>query len=199
MLVLALLVCYLVGSIPTAFLLVRRTARLDIRTVGSGNVGATNAARVAGTWVGLGVFLFDTLKGFLAAAAIASWLLEDPDRTVRLGCGAAAVLGHNVPVFLRFHGGKGVATTIGVLLGTMPGVAAWGLSLWITVFLVFRYVSIASMALGMAIPVLQVLARHPFADVLLGALLGLGMVVRHSGNLTRLSQGTEPRVSFRRR
>ena len=126
----AFLASYLVGSFPTAYLFVKWLKRVDVRTVGSGNVGATNVTRVAGLWAGLAVFLIDLSKGLIATRLIASWLLSEPPPDLRLACGVLAVLGHNFPIFLRFRGGKGVATTIGVLLGTMPLVAGIYLAVW---------------------------------------------------------------------
>ena len=196
MLAVALLVCYLLGSIPSAFLLVSKVKRVDIRTVGSGNVGASNALRTAGLWAGLTVLLIDGLKGFIAVTLIAPWLMGDPTPATRLGCGLAAVIGHDFPVFLKFRGGKGVATTIGVLLGAMPGIATVGLAVWAVVFSIWRYVSVGSIALATMIPILQLLAHQTLAQVLLGAVLALLMVVRHRRNIGRLLQGTEPRLSF---
>jgi glycerol-3-phosphate acyltransferase PlsY len=140
----------------------------------------------------------DTLKGVLAVTLIPSWCLADPDPTARLGCGLAAVIGHAFPVFLRFRGGKGVATTIGVLLTSMPAVAAGGLLVWIVVFLMWRTVSVGSLALATVIPLLQLLDRQPLTQVLFGVALSLLIVLRHRTNITRLVQGTEPPFSFRR-
>ena len=198
MIVVALVVSYLIGSIPSGFLLVRQVKRVDLRTVGSGNVGATNALRAAGVPAGAAVFLIDVLKGWLAVTLVAGWLMSEPSPAARLGCGLAAVAGHNFPVFLRFRGGKGVATTIGMLLGAMPLIAAATLAVWGVVFLLSRYVSVASMALATTIPVLQLLAQHALGQVLLGASLALLIVLRHHGNIRRLLQGTEHRWSFRR-
>lgn len=198
MVAVALAVCYLVGSVPSAFLLVRGLKGIDIRTIGSGNVGATNALRATGVGVGVIVLLVDGLKGVLAVSLIASWLLEDPTPPARLLCGVAAVIGHAFPVFLRFRGGKGVATTIGVLLAAMPGIAAAGLAVWLVVFLIWRYVSVGSMVFATMIPVFQLLAHQALAQVLAGAALALLIVLRHQSNIGRLLQGTEERLSFRR-
>ena len=144
---------YLVGSFPTAFLLVKLTTRQDVRMIGSGNVGATNALRAAGKVVGAVVFLVDASKGLLAARVLAPWLLPASTPALQFGCGVAAVVGHCFPVVLRFRGGKGVATTIGLLVGTMPGVAVGCLAIWSAGFLLSRYVSFASLLMAVALPI----------------------------------------------
>lgn len=194
----ALLGSYLVGSFPTAYVVLKRSKGLDVRTVGSGNVGATNVARVAGWRSGAVVFLVDLGKGVAAVALVAPWLLHPLTPATRLACGLAAVLGHNFPFALGFRGGKGVATTIGVLIGAMPMVAAASLCVWLAVFAVSRYVSAASLAAAVTIPIAQAIMRQERAQVGLGALLALLIVVRHRANIARLRQGTEPRVGRRR-
>src|SRR3989338_4929889 len=146
---------YLVGSVPTAYLVVKWLKRVDVRRVGSGNVGATNVTRVAGLWAGLFVFLIDVAKGLVVVLVIAPWALSSATPQARLGCGLCAVLGHNFPVLLGFRGGEGVATTIGVLFGTMPVVAAAYLLVWAACFFLWRYVSVSSLAAAVAIPVTQ--------------------------------------------
>jgi glycerol-3-phosphate acyltransferase PlsY len=194
---LGLLGSYLIGSIPTAYLLVKRLKGVDVRTIGSGNVGATNATRVAGVWAGVAVFLIDAAKGLVAVWLIAPWSLASPSSTQRLACGMAAILGHNFPVFLRFRGGKGMATTIGVLLGTMPLVALGLLLVWAVAFAIARYVSVGSLAAAAALPALQLASGQSRSDVVIGAALALLIVVRHRSNISRLLQGTEHRAGKR--
>ena len=196
-LIVALAGSYLLGSIPTAYLVVKRMARLDVRTVGSGNVGATNAARAAGWGAGLTVFLLDVGKGLLAVQLLAPWLVHPVNPAVRFGCGLMAVIGHAFPLFLKFRGGKGVATTIGVVLGTMPLVAALCLLVWVSCFLPWRYVSVASLASAVMLPVAQALTRRSQAEILLGTALALLVIARHRSNIERLRQGTEHRVERR--
>ena len=206
-LLIGLLAAYLIGSIPTAFLIVKWLKRVDVRTVGSGNVGATNAARVAGKGAGAVVFLLDAAKGLVAVLVIAywSWSLEVPAIprcgygmvTPQLLCGLAAVAGHCFPVFLQFRGGKGVATTIGVLLGTMPSVAAVCLGVWAACFFAWRYVSIASIAAAVTLPIAQLATRQGPMVAFLGAALALLVVARHRSNIQRLLQGTEHRAGQR--
>lgn len=194
---LALAGSYLIGSIPTAYLLVKWLKRIDVRSVGSGNVGATNVARVAGLQAGLVVFLLDATKGLIAVLGIAPWLGGAGTPMMRLACGLAAVLGHTFPIFLGFRGGKGVATTIGVLIGAMPGVAAMYLAVWGACFVLWRYVSVSSLAAAVMIPIAQVLWHQPLAEVGLGSALALLIVARHRANIERLVQGREPRAGAR--
>ncbi|MDP3721885.1 MAG: glycerol-3-phosphate 1-O-acyltransferase PlsY [Candidatus Omnitrophota bacterium] len=188
---------YLLGSIPTAYLLVKGMKRVDVRTLGSGNVGATNALRVAGRWAGLAVLLSDLAKGLLSVLVIAPLVLRPATSTQQLACGIMAVIGHVFPVFLKFHGGKGVATTIGVLLGTMPFTAGVFLLVWLIAFLGCRYVSVGSMAAAIALPITQLLHRQASSDVLLGAILAIVILVRHRANVVRLVQGQEHRFRLR--
>ena len=191
---LALLASYLVGALPTGYLVVKRLLRMDIRTAGSGNVGATNVARVAGARAGAAVFLLDAAKGWIAVRGIAPWLIPSLTEAARLDCGVMAVLGHAFPVFLGFRGGKGVATMIGVLLGAAPAVAALCLAVWVAVFAVSRYVSAASVAAAAMLPVAQALTGAALPEIFLGASLALLVILRHRDNLQRLREGTEPRM-----
>ena len=193
-LALALLISYLLGAIPTGYLLVRLTSHVDIRTVGSGNIGATNALRTAGPWVGATVLIGDILKGLVAAAVIPKFFLHTAEPLTSLACGTAAVIGHDFPCFLRFQGGKGVATTLGTLLGTAPPLAGMVIGVWLITFAVSRYVSIGSLAAAGAIPITQLFFHRPPPEVCLGALLGGLMIVRHHANIQRLLSGTEHRA-----
>ena len=183
---------YLIGSLPTAYLVVRRLKGLDVRTVGSGNVGATNVSRVAGARAGVAVFLIDLAKGALAVWWLAPWFTLTP--AMRLSCGLAAILGHNFPIWLGCRGGKGVATTIGVLLAAMPLIAAAVIAVWGVVFALWRYVSLASLAAALAIPIAQAFVGQGVAERLVGALLALLIVLRHHANIRRLLAGTELRA-----
>ena len=194
----ALLASYLVGAIPTAYLVVWRLKRVDVRTVGSGNVGATNVARTAGLKAGLVVFLIDAVKGAVAVRLIAPWLLPAPDLTWRLACGLAAVLGHDFPVFLGFRGGKGVATTMGVLLAAAPTLGGVCAAVWVAVFVPWRFVSVASMAAAAALPVTQAVAGVARGERWAGAALAVLLVLRHHANIRRLLQGTEHRAGSKK-
>ncbi|MBI3324405.1 MAG: glycerol-3-phosphate 1-O-acyltransferase PlsY [Candidatus Omnitrophica bacterium] len=190
----ALLSCYLLGSIPTAYILTKCTKGIDIRTVGSGNVGATNAGRILGWRAGAAVFVVDLLKGVVAAWVVPTWLLGFTTPDAGMACGSAAVLGHNFPCFLQFRGGKGVATTLGVLLGSIPACAGVVILVWVVVFLASRYISLASLAAAVAIPISQLVCRQSLYAILIGSLLALLMIVRHRTNIQRLLSGIEHRA-----
>jgi len=185
---------YLVGSIPTAYLMVRRLKGVDVRTVGSGNVGATNVTRAAGLGAGLAVFFLDVAKGLVAVWGMSPWFAQPVTPTAQLACGLAAVLGHVFPVFLRFRGGKGVATTIGVLVGAVPLIAAACLAVWVGCFLIWRYVSVGSLAAAVTLPLVQLLTHRPLSERWVGAALALVLIARHRTNILRLLRGTEHRA-----
>jgi len=188
---------YLVGSIPFGLVVARLTRGIDLRTVGSGNIGATNVSRVAGTGASAAVFLIDAAKGIAPVLLIAPQVSEVPGSTAALACGLAAVLGHNFPLFLKFKGGKGVATTIGVLMSAMPVVGTVYLLVWGACLMLWRYVSLGSMAAAVSIPLMQLLLRRCATEIWLGVAFALLIVARHRANIDRLRQGTEPRVGRR--
>ena len=186
---------YLAGSCPFGYWLVRLFKHEDIRKVGSGNIGATNVWRTYGRWLGVPVVVLDILKGFVPAF-LGVLLVSD---TVGILAGAAAMLGHWRPLFLRFErGGKMVATCGGVLLGVAPLVGAAGLGVWLVVFLLGRYASLASIATAVALPVLAYAFGEPGSVILFTAAAGVAVIVLHRANLRRLRAGEESRFHFRR-
>jgi glycerol-3-phosphate acyltransferase PlsY len=189
----ALLASYALGSIPTAYLIVRWIKRVDVRSVGSGNVGATNATRAAGAKVGAVVFVFDLAKGLVAVTLIASWLGSVPSLAERWLCGLAAVAGHMFPFILGFRGGKGVATTIGTVFGVAPPAGAVMLACWVAVFAATRYVSVASIVAVASVPLAQAALGRPADAVGWSAALAVLVAVKHHANLRRLLDGTEHR------
>jgi acyl phosphate:glycerol-3-phosphate acyltransferase len=196
------LLSYLLGSIPAGYL-AGRMAGIDIRKAGSGNIGATNVTRTLGRRYGYPVFVVDFAKGALAVCIsilLGRQVEPEPTSTEIYGIVAAicCVLGHVFPVWLGFKGGKGVATSAGALFGLMPLAAAIGTVVWVIIFEVTRYVSLASVATAMLLP-LTVLglthARRTDGMALFYFTLCLAAVVifRHRSNLSRLLRGTEPR------
>ena len=195
---------YLAGAVPFGFLIARARG-VDIRTVGSGNVGATNVFRSVGKGWGILTFVCDALKGFLPAfffpALARAWTGIEPPAVFAMLCGMAAIVGHNWPVFLRFKGGKGIATSAGALLGAAPPAVGVGLAGWLVVFLLTRYVSVASVAAAALVPAAGwwLYGRQGCALPALLTLLGALAIWRHRGNLQRLRAGTEHRFDFRKR
>ena len=204
---LALLVgSYLLGSIPCGYL-AGRLAGIDIRKVGSGNVGATNVTRILGKQYGYPVFALDFLKGF--GAVMISRLMA-PGRPPEwnspeiFGILAAisSVLGHLYPPWLKFKGGKGVATSAGALLALAPVATLIGVAVWIIVFWLTRYVSLASITAAVVLPIVILLARSHDQNngkplVIASVCVAAVVIWRHRSNLSRLMRGAEPR--FRKR
>jgi acyl-phosphate glycerol 3-phosphate acyltransferase len=195
---LGILFSYLLGAVPFGYL-VARAKGVDIFHAGSGNIGATNVGRVLGRRFGLVVFGLDFLKGALPVAVVRSAVPGEPWAAV--AAGLAALLGHMFPVYLRFHGGKGVATGTGVVAVLLPGPALGAALVWVTVLAATRYVSFASVMAALALAAIRLLTTpEPFGGeraILTGfSLLAAGLVaVRHRSNLTRLVRGQENRVA----
>jgi len=199
---LAAILGYLRGSFPSG-LLISRTRGVDIRNHGSGNIGATNVLRVLGKKWGYLVFALDALKGFAAvriafAIALAVGPGITPRELVGIAGGLACILGHTFPVWLRFRGGKGVATSAGVLLGLMPLAVVSVFAVWVILFQFTRYVSVASIGAAAALPVFVMLYLRlgllTGASLLPFSILIAGVVLwRHRSNVKRLFQGKEER------
>lgn len=181
---------YLLGSVPFA-LLIGRMHGVDIRQHGSGNVGATNVVRVLGRGPGILCFVLDFLKGVAPVAA--GFMLGVPLWGVLLAA-AATILGHSRSIFLKFKGGKSVATGAGTIVAMAPLAGLGALALWGLVFSVSRIVSLASIVAALSLPILTFLTRQPLEIVGFSALAATYVVVRHRDNLRRLREGTEPRM-----
>ncbi|MEW6048311.1 MAG: glycerol-3-phosphate 1-O-acyltransferase PlsY [Bacillota bacterium] len=181
---------YLLGSIPVGYLVSRRLGGLDIRRYGSGNVGATNVTRVLGSRLGALVLAGDVAKG-----ALATWIgLRLVGLEGAVAGGLLAVVGHAWPVFLRFSGGKSVATGLGALAVLSAPVAAAAVITWAVVVLATRYVSLASVVSASTAPVWLWLAFHDWPVVGGGILMTLTVVFRHHSNVRRLLAGSEHRA-----
>lgn len=185
---------YLLGSIPFG-LLISRTRGVDIRTKGSGNIGATNVFRMVGKKWGLLCFLFDFLKGLVSAWILPLLLIgAEADLNLKLIAGAMAILGHNFPVWLKFKGGKGIATSAGVIVAVAPLCIAVAAGVWFSSMLLSRIVSLSSILAAVAV---AVSAWIFYADepVVAGILTALGAVAvyRHRSNIQRLIKGEEHR------
>ena len=188
---------YLLGSCPWGYWLVLLVRHEDIRRTGSGNIGATNVWRTYGWKLGLPVVILDTLKGYVPA--LLGMLYVSPHHLSGIIAGAAAMLGHWRPLFLRFaRGGKMVATCGGVFFGVAPLVAFTAGVVWILAFLVFRYASVASILAGLALPVFAIVYGEPLSVVVFGALAFAAILFLHRANVGRLRAGTENRFAFRR-
>jgi len=198
---LSYLAAYLIGSIPTAYIYGRVYKDIDIRKHGSGNVGATNTFRVLGKGPGIIVLVIDILKGVVATTLV-PYVFQTTSVWAIILLGVCAVIGHNWTVFLNFKGGKGIATSLGVLIGlaitfsSMRIVLVSTLGLWAVVFLLSGYVSLASLVAAIFLPVLMVATTQPFVLVALGVVICVFVVVRHRANIKRLLLGLESRVKL---
>ena len=192
------LVAYLLGSIPFG-LLIGLSRGIDVRTVGSKNIGATNVLRTVGKPWGILAFSLDFAKGLVAAAVVPRLVLAgSPPALAMLVGGIAAVVGHTWPVWLRFRGGKGVATSAGMLVAVAPAAVGLALAAWLVVLLASRYVSLASITAAVVLAVAIWFPPFAVADggvliPVLVSLLGALVVYRHRSNIARLANGTENR------
>lgn len=195
-------VAYLAGSIPTGFL-VAKAKGLDIRSVGSGNIGATNVFRMLGKPAGILVLVIDGLKGYAACAWGVDLILQyvaakDADQEyLRIVAGIFAVLGHNYTCWLHFKGGKGIATSAGVLAALVPWTLIISLSIWVVVFALTRYVSLASIAASFSLPFATWLSGYSVTLIVITTAMGILAIYKHRANIQRLLQGTENRVHWR--
>jgi len=198
-LVIAVILSYVLGSIPTAYLAGRMLKGIDIREHGSGNVGASNTFRVLGRTPGICVLVIDILKGFLAVVLVNQVLGIGSTAGIVL-VGVAAVCGHNWTLFLGFRGGKGIAASLGVLIGLtvafpslIPVVLVSVLS-WAAVLYWSHFISLSSIVAACVLPVAMFVTGQEFEMIFLGAVFCIFVVYRHSSNISRIAQGTEPKV-----
>jgi glycerol-3-phosphate acyltransferase PlsY len=196
-LLLALLLAYLIGSIPSAVWAGRLFHGIDIRQHGSGNAGATNTIRVLGWVTGIPVLLLDMAKGWFATS-LPLYLHAAPQGSEQMTiaqiiCGTAAILGHVFPAFAGFRGGKGVATTFGVLLALHPLLTVSCAGVFMAVLLLSGYVSLASMTAGLAFPVLLMTVFHTPSITfrIFAIVVAIALIITHKKNITRLLKGEE--------
>jgi acyl phosphate:glycerol-3-phosphate acyltransferase len=189
---------YLVGSVPFGLVLVRMFKGVDLRSIGSGNIGTTNAIRAGGKPLGYTVFALDFLKGFAPVFWLAPVLALGRERQVSLMviAGALAVLGHCFSIYLKFEGGKGVATGYGALVALDPRVALAGGLVWVVALFALRYSGLASLLMGITFPIAALAFGRELGHPLVGGsiLLALLIVVRHRSNIRRMLAGTEPKI-----
>jgi len=182
---------YLVGSIPFGLLVTKLIGGVDIRLVGSGNIGATNVLRAVGKGPAVLTLVLDFLKGFLPVFLMQR--LGGSEIWIA-GAGLAAFLGHLYPIFLGLKGGKGVATALGVLLGIMPLVALLGVGIWLATALIWRYSSLAALTAALVIPFLAWALYGMIPYLLFAGVLSILVIYRHHENIKRLLAGTESRI-----
>jgi acyl phosphate:glycerol-3-phosphate acyltransferase len=197
-------VAYLLGSIPFGLILVRLVRGEDVRLSGSGNIGATNVARTGGAKLGVVTLLLDALKGYVGVAFAIG--LSHSETAIDSGLAAAlaalcAILGHVFPVWLKFRGGKGVATAVGAFLGLAPRAVLVVLAIFLIVVAIFRYVSLGSIVAAAVFPVLAYFlyrSTSTMADLLVMFAASFLIILKHKANIRRLLNGAESRLQFRK-
>ncbi len=200
-----ILISYFIGAIPFGFI-IAKTKGVDIRTRGSGNIGATNVFRAIGKGWGIFTFILDVAKGFIAAYLLPIITLNfaggsEIPQWLSLACACSAVAGHNWPVFLKFKGGKGIATTAGAILGIAPAALGAGMLAWLIIFPTSRYVSLASIiaAIVMGITGWFFYSNTSLLIPSFLTILALLAVIRHKTNIQRLLKGTENQFEFKKK
>jgi len=193
---------YLLGSVPTGFL-VGKAKGVDIRTVGSKNMGATNVFRTVGKRLGILVLLVDALKGWAAVALVSKiaphFLSQSaPEDYLKITGGICAILGHNYTCWLKFKGGKGIATTAGVMAALVPWAFVIVLLIFIVVFAATRYVSVGSITGAAALPFATWFTTNDRGLTTISAVLGALAIFKHKKNIQRLMNGTENRIVFKK-
>jgi len=200
-LVASILAAYLIGAFPTAYIFGKLLKGIDIREYGSGNVGATNVFRTVGKIPGILVFIIDVLKGTAAVVLLPLAVKTiDPDAFILsydyfyILLGASAIAGHMWTCFLKFKGGKGVATTAGVMAGLSPGVLGACLIVWIVIFSLWKFVSLASICSAVFMPIFSLITGKSLEFIIFTTILCIAGVHAHRSNIRRLIQGTERRL-----
>ena len=189
--ILTVVLAYLIGSIPSGLILGKLFWHTDLREHGSHNIGATNAWRTLGKRAGIAVFIADSIKG-QAGVALGLLLAGTPLAAV-LG-GLFAIIGHSFSLFLRFHGGKGVATSLGVLTMMMGNVTLIVFAIWFAIVYLTRYVSLGSVVAAFLTPVLAALFAYPVEYIVFSVIAAVLVIVRHRENIKRLMNGTENKI-----
>lgn len=189
--ILIMIAIYLIAAIPTGVVIARLMGGEDVRQKGSGNIGATNVYRVAGKLAGVLTLVGDTLKGFLPLLAFKTWLEPTP---TQLGIASAvAILGHCYPVYLKFKGGKGVATALGIFLVISPKAVFFALIVFILTVAITRYISLGSVLAALSAPLVILLLNHQQPIFLATLFIAALVIWRHNSNIRRLLDGTENR------
>ena len=194
--ILLIIAAYFIGAIPFAYIIVKLVKKIDIRTVGSGNAGATNAARVLGKWGFISVFLLDALKGFLPVFISLHYYGQT---MITLIVAAVVVLGHTYTVFVGFKGGKGVATGAGVFLALAPAEIGIGLVVFIIVFLATKMVSAGSILASITLLIAVCLMSNWFALKVLTAVIVFFVIFKHRSNIVRIIKGEENKFTRKKK
>jgi acyl phosphate:glycerol-3-phosphate acyltransferase len=195
MIIILCVTAYLLGAIPTGYIITKLVKGIDIRTVGSGNPGATNVYRTAGAAAGIATFLIDTFKGFLPVFLTVKFM-GDTRAYWLVMIGLCAISGHIWTVFLNFKGGKGVATACGVFFALMPLATFYALILFFAILFLTRYVSAGSISAAVFLPAYSWLMVEPKVFSIFATAIGILVILKHKGNIERLINGKENKLVF---
>ena len=194
--IIVILCSYIIGSIPSGLILGKTFWNVDLREHGSKNIGATSAWRTLGKLPGFIVFVADLLKGMVGVYL--GMLLVGTSTAMIIG-GIVAIIGHSLSLFLKFKGGKGVATGLGVIIMLMPIVSAIVFIIWLVVVMLSKYVSLASIIAAICVPVFAFVLGMPFEFVAFGVVAAVFVIYRHKSNIGRLMNGTENKIKAGKR
>lgn len=194
--IIVVLCSYVIGSIPSGLILGKTLWNVDLREHGSKNIGATNAWRTLGKLPGFIVFVADLLKGMIGVYL--GMLLVGTSTAMIIG-GIIAIVGHSLSLFLKFKGGKGVATGLGVIIMLMPTVSAIVFIIWLVIVILSKYVSLASIIAAICVPVFAFILGMPSEFVAFGVVAALFVIYRHKSNIGRLMNGTENKIKAGKR
>ncbi|MBM6832420.1 glycerol-3-phosphate 1-O-acyltransferase PlsY [Megamonas hypermegale] len=194
--IIVILCSYIIGSIPSGLILGKTFWNVDLREHGSKNIGATNAWRTLGKLPGFIVFVADLLKGMIGVYL--GMLLVGTSTAMIIG-GIVAIIGHSLSLFLKFKGGKGVATGLGVIIMLMPTVSAIVFIIWLVIVMISKYVSLASIIAAICVPIFAFILGMPFEFVAFGVVAALFVIYRHKSNIGRLMNGTENKIKAGKR
>ncbi|MBL8631300.1 MAG: glycerol-3-phosphate 1-O-acyltransferase PlsY [Rhodospirillaceae bacterium] len=196
-LIVAALIGYAFGAIPFGLVITRLGGLGDIRAIGSGNIGATNVLRTGRKDLALATLLLDGGKGAIAVILV-RLIAEGPQtEALALIAGLGAVIGHNFPIWLKFKGGKGVATTFGLILAAVPVAGVMSMTAWLAIALIYRYSSLAALIALLMAPLYALLLGYPMAAGIFAILAVMGWI-RHHANIVRLFKGTEPKIGAKK-
>lgn len=194
--IIVVILSYVIGSVPSGLILGKTFWNVDLRQHGSKNIGATNAWRTLGKLPGFIVFVADLLKGMIGVYL--GMLIVGTSTAMIIG-GIMAIIGHSLSLFLKFKGGKGVATGLGVLIMLMPSVSAVVFLIWLVIVLISKYVSLASIIAAVFVPVCAFAAGMSYDYVAFGIVAALFVIYRHKSNIVRLINGTENKIKAGKR
>ncbi len=191
-----LIFSYLLGAVPFGYIITLYFAGFDIRTKGSGNIGFTNVLRAVGKKEAFLTLAGDTIKG-LIPVILARIIFND--NSLAAACGIAAIIGHDFPVFLRFKGGKGVATSFGALFGILPLAGAIALAIWLAVFYLWKYSSLAAITSYSLLPLVVILINPHHTNIAFAVIVTALLLLKHIENIKRLLKGTENKIGSKKK